>query len=243
MQAILSFFAALAFTTLAFAILIGGANVQAASPISTTVTPECDPAMQVRYLPGRGRVWLQNPDVMILAQADDPRIDLTRQAVAYWNTQLGEIGSSFRFGRILTAPLASGDAQYAHNRSRAMLENRDYGPERMPHHIRRYCGHVVIILANNNFVSFAAGSRSYGLGIVAIKGARFNPFHLPNVTQNVIAHELGHILGLSHNADPRMLMCGRPSSCRPDAFQAQTPRFFPLTDFERERLQQKYPNY
>ena len=84
-----------------------------------------------------------------------------------------------------------------------MLDNRNDGPENLPHDIRRYCGNVAIILANNNFVSFAAGSRTYGLALVAIKGSRSIPFHLPNVTQNVIAHELGHILGLRHNADLR----------------------------------------
>lgn len=220
-----------------------GADTKAASPASSVHTSACNPGMQYRYLPGRGRVWLQNPDVIILTQAGDPRIDLTRQAIAFWNATLREIGSSFRFGQVRKVPITRADAQYAQNRSHAMLKNRDYGPEHLPHHIRRYCGNVVIILANNNFVSFAVGSRTYGLGIVAIKGAHFNPFHLPNVTQNVIAHELGHILGLRHNADPRMLMCGRPASCRPDTFYAKIPRFFPLSDDERRQLKQKYPQF
>jgi predicted Zn-dependent protease len=30
---------------------------------------------------------------------------------------------------------------------------------------------------------------------------------LPNVPRNVIAHELGHAIGLPHNSDPALLMC------------------------------------
>jgi hypothetical protein len=143
---------------------------------------------------------------MILAETGDPRIVMTQKSIAFWNEELSNIGSGFRFGSTRIAPLARADETYAVNRSCAMIDNRDYGPENVPYHIRRYCGAVVIILANNNFVSFAAGSRTYGLALIAIKGWRFNPFHLPNVTQNVIAHALGHVLGLRHNADPSMLM-------------------------------------
>jgi hypothetical protein len=52
---------------------------------------------------------------------------------------------------------------------------------------------------------------------------------------------VGHALGLGHNDDPAMLMCGRPAPCRPDAFQSTTPRFFPLTETERAQLRALYP--
>jgi len=57
----------------------------------------------------------------------------------------------------------------------------------------------------------------------------------------VIAHELGHAIGLGHNADPTKLMCGRPWPCRPNLFRSAEPRMFPLTDEEKQQLLSMYP--
>jgi hypothetical protein len=48
-------------------------------------------------------------------------------------------------------------------------------------------------------------------------------------------------MGLGHNADPALLMCGRPAPCRPDAFQSTTEHFFPLSAAEKARLLVLYP--
>ena len=75
-------------------------------------------------------------------------------------------------------------------------------------------------------------------GIAIIRRPDVPPLSLPNVARNVIAHELGHVLGLPHTSDPALLMCGRPAPCRPAVFQSETKVFFPLTDSERRLLAQ-----
>ena len=102
-------------------------------------------------------------------------------------------------------------------------------------------GDLIVVLSDGDFVSFAGPFLSDGRRLVAIRGDQHYPFTLPNVARNVIAHELGHAIGLGHNDDPNNLMCGRPASCRPDAFRSDVDRYFPLMEEEKQFLLKLYP--
>ena len=121
--------------------------------------------------------------------------------------------------------------------SDAVIKRR---PVVIPQSLHELPGDLAIVLAQSPFVSFASPPYGDGKRVIGIRG-KGSWLNLPNVMRNVIAHELGHAVGLRHNADPTLLMCGRPAPCDPFIYQSDTARFFPLADEERAALRRMYP--
>src|SRR5262245_23429327 len=175
-------------------------------------------------------VWRKTPTIVVAGAEGDPRIALVDEAIAYWNRELAEIGSPFRLPAATRSSIPIPE-QALRDTSEAILARRF--PLQLPQALRGLPGDLTILLAQSGFVSFAGPFDLDGKRVVGIRGMDTGPFTMPNVARNVIAHELGHAIGLGHNADPAKLMCGRPAPCRPMEFASQQPRIFPLTDDER----------
>jgi hypothetical protein len=151
--------------------------------------------------------WPVKPAVVVNGTAGDERAPLVHAAVAHWNGILAGLGSGFRLGPVSTGSAGEG------------------------------VGKIVVNLSDGEFISNARRSADGRSAVVNIRNTRGPPMSLPNVPRNVIAHELGHAIGLRHNSDPAMLMCGRPAPCRPGVFA----HYFPLSAGDRASLLSMYP--
>jgi len=93
-------------------------------------------------------------------------------------------------------------------------------------------GDVIVALADGRFKALALKSLAPRKYLVAIP-----PLTLPNGVPNVIAHELGHVVGLEHNYDSTTLMCGG-GWCW---FKIPGDGFLPLTSDDKSKLLKMYP--
>lgn len=187
-----------------------------------------------------GVPWNYSPRLVVVsASATDPRLDLVDEAVDYWNQQLQEVGSGFRLGkpeRVVRPPPDMALQEQSELMLRGVAHRTNIPPA-----LKDLPGDLRIVLGDAPFVSHAGPFDERHTRTVGIRPANIPPLNLPNVARNLIAHELGHAIGLPHNTDATALMCGRPASCRPDAFQSGQARMFPLLEHERAMLLRLYP--
>jgi hypothetical protein len=182
---------------------------------------------QVGWRADSHRVVVVGPD------ETDQRLEAVQEAVEFWNETFTQLDLGPPFGRVQSVAMDI-DEEWLASYSQAVLQR---GPRpRLPENLLALPGETLIVLSDSDIISFAASLARGGGWLVGIRTDRVPPLSLPNVLRNLMAHELGHTLGLGHNSDASKLMCGRPAPCRPGEFRSNEPRFFELTSDELRRL-------
>ena len=170
---------------------------------------------------------------VLVADAEDERVAMVGDAVSFWNGAVSELGLAGPFSE----PGHQGPPEglrpfenYAHQLSQlaGRLHSSDPGPK-PPEALFRVDAEVVVLLSAQNLMPFAWPYGDDGRYFIAIPAGD----ERDNVVRNVIAHELGHVLGLKHLREPGVLMC---QPCDTSARTGDQPRFLPLTEVDRERL-------
>ena len=193
-------------------------------------------------------VWVALPvraadtSIVVLAPtATDDRLDPSRQAIAFWNDRLDELGVDTALTDpevLLDSPVARSLENYARQiATRAVgLPGGSYEPA-PPTALTDLDGDIIVLLSRQDIMSFTwpmprVSPPRYFVVIRAVHGPYRND---PMVSRHVVAHELGHALGLDHNAEPHTLMCG---PCQPLTAEPDATGFLPLTEGDRARLRE-----
>jgi len=178
--------------------------------------------------------------VLVPTMADD-RLDPSSEAISFWNDRLAELGVETGVSGptvVVDSPVARSLENYARQvATRAVgLPGGAYEPA-PPVALTDLDGDIIVLLSRQDIMSYAwpmprVSPPRYFVVIRAVRGPYRND---PMVSRHVVAHELGHALGLDHNAEPHTLMCGpcQPLTATPDATG-----FLPLTDGDRARLRE-----
>jgi hypothetical protein len=175
--------------------------------------------------------------VIVTPSKSDGRLAATREAIGFWKRTFAELklDQPMVETELLVAPPIT-PALEAYTRDIWRLAGKTVSPLQHPPpppRLTELDAEVVVFFSVQRIYSFAWPFADNTRYFVGIQSNTLTPMTLSNVPRNVIAHELGHVLGLRHNGYTKTLMCG---PCETKVYVSEQPTFFPLTATDLDRL-------
>jgi len=177
--------------------------------------------------------------VVLVPTTEDGRLAASHEAIRYWNDVLADLGIETRLGVpriVVESPVARAVENYARQiAQRAFRLPAGDAEPRPPDALTGLEADIVVLLSRQDIMSFTwplpkVDPPRHLIVIRSVRGPYRND---AMVSRHVVAHELGHAIGLGHNNEPHALMCG---PCQPLTAEADDTGFLPLTDADRARL-------
>ena len=178
--------------------------------------------------------------VIIAYDTNDVRLPMALDAVEFWNEVMTDLGLNVQLVEDvrIASPITRALENYARSISqRAGRLRGGPGEPDAPAEITDLGVEAVVLLSRQDLMSFAWPVPRRPGHFVAIEEDRTAMAVNPNIARNIIAHEIGHTLGLRHNRDPTTLMCG---PCRTHELAADRPDYMRLTERDHRRLIERY---
>ena len=196
---------------------------------------QCLPAASSAQVEAAAKILILSPT------ESDERLESTLEAIEFWNRTFRELDLEpvlVDFEVIVASPVTHALENYAFKISRraGRPSAGPYEPA-APVELSALDADVVVLLSKQNLMQFAWPLPQTAHYFIAINASsEWSPID-PRKMRNVIAHELGHAVGLTHVDGPSALMC---QPCRIPDEREGDPAFLPLTEHDRSRLVELY---